>query len=377
MNYNFFYRKLLVDNYSSSNKVQFKPHEGSNGTDPFPTTVHMVKSGFVRDVPKTHPSFHQVRTACHDMNYVLSRDKQKPSYLFSSQNKDPVETENNYNGPGYMTTENHTRFVKQECPDYISSMDKTFAPTEGSGFTHAFNNEPITYRPNECFDGKYPGWVTNRPTQNSEMKKSFRPTENPEGREPFNKLAKNPVRLTTGCRDINVLAAFASRPKDTYTKPNDVHQLTEQRIKKNDPAEHLNMCHATQSPSMTKSAFRGQQPKNDSFHRLGNCDKKEDTGFTQNNCKFVESIESPDSLRRFRSHYKDRFYDKNPKLSKDLPRDDVLRQLSNGFTKSTAVNRYGTEKTVGEEIKNLHSYVRKSVVARFPYTVNDSKYIRT
>ena len=367
-------RKLLVDNYSSSNKIQFQSHQGSYGNDSLPKDVHVVKSGFVRDVPQTLPPYHQVRSACYDMNYLL-KEKQAPSYLFSLQNKDPIESENNYHGPGFMTTENHTWFVKQQN---IDTSEKTFGLKQGSGFTHAYNNEPITYRPNECFDSKYPSWKTWRPTATSVMKMSFKTMENPKGKEAFNKLSKRAVRLASGSRDINVLPAYAVRPPETYTKINDVHSLTEKRIKKNDPAEYFNMCHVKQFPSMTQSTFQGLQPKEELFFNfLKNCDKKENTGYSQNNCKFNGNIETPVSLKRFVSHYKHRFHDKNPKSSANLTESDVLKQLSNGFTKSTAVNSYGSEKATNHELAELHPYIKKSIVARYPYTVHDSKYTRT
>lgn len=44
---------------------------------------------------------------------------------------------------------------------------------EKSGFTHAYNVEPVTFRPHENHTGDLPGNVTWRPTGDSVMKKSF------------------------------------------------------------------------------------------------------------------------------------------------------------------------------------------------------------
>ena len=52
--------KLLTDNYLSMTKVHFKPTKGSDGKDPFPKHVYMVKSGFVRDTTPTVPSTNKV-----------------------------------------------------------------------------------------------------------------------------------------------------------------------------------------------------------------------------------------------------------------------------------------------------------------------------
>jgi hypothetical protein len=46
---------------------------------------------------------------------------------------------------------------------------------EESGFTHANNVEPVTFRPHENFGGEFSGHVTWRPTGRSIMKKDFNP----------------------------------------------------------------------------------------------------------------------------------------------------------------------------------------------------------
>ena len=65
-----FFSEVLVDNYKSSNKLQFPPHQGSDGKDPLPTQrPHAKKSGFVRDVPQTLPPYKQTRTGMTLFNY--------------------------------------------------------------------------------------------------------------------------------------------------------------------------------------------------------------------------------------------------------------------------------------------------------------------
>ena len=44
---------------------------------------------------------------------------------------------------------------------------------EESGFTHAHNIEPVTFRPRENFGGELPGYMTWRPTGRSMMKNDF------------------------------------------------------------------------------------------------------------------------------------------------------------------------------------------------------------
>ena len=52
-------------------------------------------------------------------------------------------------------------------------MSSRHSPKEESGFTHAQNIEPVTFRPKENHGGELPGHVTWRPTGKSVMKKDF------------------------------------------------------------------------------------------------------------------------------------------------------------------------------------------------------------
>ena len=362
-----YFRELLADNYSSSNTKHFQPYQGSYGTDNFPNShVHMIKSGFVRDVPRTLPLQQQVRTVCYDPRHATKA--KTCSFLYHLQNKDPIERENNYYGPSFMSTENHTHFIG-EPSQRMDTSTKTVGRKEGSGFVHAYNNEPITYRPNECFDGAYPGWCTWRPTSRSVMKKAFKPSQNSNGTESFKLLSKRAERDTGYTREIKPRPEYTVNPLAAYTKLSDVHSLTEQNVKKNDPAEYFNMFHATQHPSMTKSTFRGLQRKETSLtenSRKVSIGKNEETGYTENNCKFVETPETHDSLKRFDTHYQLRFYDKNSKLNAASTKY-VMGQSSNGFTKSTSVQKYGTSVDTMKQFRELHPYVARSNAVRDPY----------
>lgn len=56
---------------------------------------------------------------------------------------------------------------------------------EDTGFTHAYNVEPITFRPNECHVTNLPGHVTWRPTGQSLMKRDYVSCPPLGGQEPL------------------------------------------------------------------------------------------------------------------------------------------------------------------------------------------------
>ena len=329
----------------------------------------MIKSGFVRDVPRTLPLQNQVQTVCF---YPQQEMKPKPrSLLYHMKNKDPVEKENSYHGPGFMSTENHTRFIG-EPSHRMDTSTKTVGPKEGSGFVHAYNNEPITYRPNECFDGVHPGWWTRRPTSNSIMKTAFKPSVSSNGTESFKLLSKRAERDTGYTREIKPRPEYTVHPLEAFTKLHDVHPLRQKMIKKDDPAEYFNMVCAATHPSISTSTFQGlQQNKislNDTSQKVS-IGKKEETGHTENNCKFVETTETPQSLKRFATHYQLRHNNKNCK--NEASTKSVMDQCSNGFTKSTYVQQYVD---MTKQLRELHPYVARSISKRDPYyNVQDTR----
>merc|ERR1739841_497180 len=112
---------------------------------------------------------------------------------------------------------------------------------------------------------------------------------------------------------------------------------------------------------------------------MGPQHKKESTGFTQNNCQYVQQHETPTSLTRFHSHYKGVFYNKNTPTHTHTEKDQTtLTQLANGFTKSTGVHCFDAGAcSNGGGVMQLHPYVKRSIHSRFPYTDHDTKYTRT
>ena len=101
--------------------------------------------------------------------------RNKP-YLHTIRSRDPVELENGGYGPGFMTTETHERF-RGEPSDRKDLHQKDVGPGEGSGYSHAYNVEPVTFHPDYAHKGDRPGWMTYRPTGTSIMQTSYQPSQ--------------------------------------------------------------------------------------------------------------------------------------------------------------------------------------------------------
>ena len=69
-----------------------------------------------------------------------------------------------------------TLYLLEHCKISLAELESSrHSQKEESGFTHAHNVEPVTFRPHENFGGEFPSHVTWRPTGRSVMKKDFNP----------------------------------------------------------------------------------------------------------------------------------------------------------------------------------------------------------
>lgn len=372
--------KLLTDNYNSVTKIHFKNNKGSDGRDPFPKRAFMVKSGFVNDTSPTVPTVGKVRSVCVDTKYEGTIYPHLNPRLHQIRSKDPIARENAGHGPSFMSTENQSNF--RGCrSNRMDLSTKTVGPKEESGFTHAFNNEPITFKPTEAYDGNYPGWYTWRPTGTSLMKTDFQPSRYLDGNEPFTTVPGGSDRNTGYTREIKPNSEFTARPDQVYTKMNQVQPLVQQRIKRQDPAEYSNLVHAKVYPSMSSGTYRGLQRGEETLtDKLGNVSigRKEETGFTENNCRFVQTAETGNSLQRFNTEYTKRYSDQNPKGDDRMghTQGNAMEQLGSGFTKATEVQGFGADINSTEQLRKLHPYVARSIKAKDMYYdshVHDNK----
>nr|XP_058963172.1 protein phosphatase 1 regulatory subunit 32-like [Pocillopora verrucosa]XP_058963173.1 protein phosphatase 1 regulatory subunit 32-like [Pocillopora verrucosa] len=364
--------RLLTDNYASITKKHFLPSKGSGGSDPFSRGLYMTAtSGFVKDIPVTIPRSRQVSDVHIDTRAKGTVYPFHRPLLHTLKQKDPISRENAFHGPSYMSTESHTSFLGKPS-QRMDTSTKSVGYKEGSGFTHAYNDEPITFNPMEAHEGiRDPRW-THRPTGFSIMKKDFLPVEYLHGNESLPVLSNGSERGTGFTHGTKARPVFYSKVGQDYTKLGDLHPRVQERVKKMDPAEYSNMVNPHAFASTAKISFKGKQ-RNDptEAERLGNTSTgtKELTGYSENNDQYFETAETTDSLKRFETHYNAKHYDMNPRGEDRLGTTDgnVMIQLPNGFTKGTSVHTLGPDVNTTAELRWHKPYVSRSIKARDPY----------
>ncbi|XP_038073706.1 protein phosphatase 1 regulatory subunit 32-like [Patiria miniata] len=367
--------KLLRKNYTSITKMHFNPAQDSNGRDPLPSNLTQVGSGFTRQDPITTPTVNNVQHVCVDTRYhgigptisgVLPRHR---PLLHKLRSKDPVSAEHAAHGPGFMSTESKVRYQGRPS-ERLDVSTKTVGRKEGSGYTHAYNVEPIQFHPGSSFSNELPGFYTDRPTGVSVMKTAFLPSQYSKGDEKLPVVANRSDR-ETGFTHEKAKPLYVNRVmRDAYTTNEQVPGAVENRTKKADPAEYLNMTNPDNHSSITSKSFLGKQRPDPSEHeRLGRyyVGNKELSGYSDNNDK--PQVQIPIEPMRWITHYDTKFYNMNPKGKARAGRTfgNVMDQLPDGFTKSTAVHSFGPELDSTAQLRQLHPYVARSIKARDTY----------
>ncbi|KAK3096952.1 hypothetical protein FSP39_005069 [Pinctada imbricata] len=360
---------ICSKNYHTVTELHFQPYKENNGAEPLPGNVHQVGSGFIRQKPITYPTEREVKGVFIDTRAATAPmdilPKAKPR-LHTLRPKDMVEDENTGYGPKYMVSETKQKYIGDQ-PERMDLTNKTVGPSEETGFTHAYNVEPITFIPGQPHKNELPGWATGRPTGVSIFKTDFRRSEYPHGDEPLPSLAHGSERGTGFTRE-KAKPLYVNRVMtDAYDRAADIPNLRLDRTKKVDPAEYLNMQNPNNFSSVTGKTFLGQQrPSQTESDRLGHTGvgTQELSGYSENNDRFVAVS---DDVRRFTTHYMTRFGPDPTPVGKDREghtRGDVQLQKPDGFTKSTAVHSYGPEIQTTETLRRLEPYVSRSIKAR-------------
>ncbi|XP_031556028.1 protein phosphatase 1 regulatory subunit 32-like [Actinia tenebrosa] len=364
--------KIVSDNYASITKKHFLPSKGSQGFDPFSRGLHMTAtSGFVKDIPGNLPKSHQVASVHIDTRRQGTVYPAHRPLLHTLNQKDPIQRENAFHGPLYMSTEARTRFLGLPS-ERMNTSCKTVGHKEGSGFTHAYNDEPVLFNPMEAYEGLKDPRFTSRPTGYSVMKGSFRPVEYQHGNEEFPILSHASDRNTGFTHGTKVKPVFYMKLNDAYTKQDDLHPRIQQRVQKIDPCEYSNIIKPYTYSSTSKLAFRGKQCNDPSeAARLGNTSigNKEPTGYSENNDKFFETAETEELLRRFDTHYNAKLYNMNPAGDARMghTRGNLQTQLPDGFTKSTSVHKFGPDINTTVQLRGQKPYQARSIKARDPF----------
>ncbi|GFN85744.1 protein phosphatase 1 regulatory subunit 32-like [Plakobranchus ocellatus] len=301
-------RRICDGNYRSVTQLDFQPYRDHTGLEGLPGSVHQVGSGFIRDKPLTIPTENKVNGV-----FIDTRAKSAPSNILPRHKpllhhlhaKDPVELENHGYGPRFMRSETQERFKGQPWPS-VDISTKELGPQEVSGFVHNINDEPVTYEPKMAY-------------------KNDRPA---------------------------------------YDRLCDMPSLKADKTRRQDPVEYLNMQFPHNRTSVTGELFKGQQrPSPSEPDRLDRTAVgfKEETGYVENNIPFVQMS---DNKMRFITHYMTRFGPDPTPVGVDRAghlRGGVQRQKPDGFTKSTAVNNFGSTQTSSEVLRRIEPYVGRWV----------------
>lgn len=330
--------RLLVDNYDSVTNKSFRRYKAPNGTEPFPSDTFQAGSGYMREKAVSVPIKSEVYS-----NFIDTRMASAPAdilprghpYLQKIAPKDPVELENHGYGPRFMSTEYKTRY-KGDKHDLTTKPGDTDLKSDGSGFVHNQNIEPITFNPDQAHEGSVPGWMTNRPTGVSIATTAYRPITHAKGHEPLPHIAVPSEHGSGFTVSTKAKPDFVSRePGDAYNK------------------------------STTADTYKGLQnePLSEAA-RIGNTKSgdKEPTGFIRNNDRYVYSADNP---ARFITHNQTRYLDRTPI---GLDREghtwgNVQRQLPDGFTRSTDTHSYGPVANINGQLLTVNPYVGKSLKA--------------
>ncbi|XP_070191414.1 stabilizer of axonemal microtubules 4-like isoform X2 [Littorina saxatilis] len=370
--------RICGTNYHTVTELCFQPYKEHSGKEPLPNSVHQVKTGFVREDPITHPTDGQAKSVFIDTRVasapasVLPRGK---ALLHKLQAKDPIELENTGYGPGYMSTETKERFKGKQAPHDYDLNYMAVGPLTDSGFTSAYNIEPVTFYPNNPHLGDKPGWFTSRPTGHSITKTTYNPWSYPRGDE-VNPGVTDPSERGSGFTRETAKPLYLHRiPGDAYDKADNMPGLKLNRTQKSDPMEYLNMVHPNNHSSTHKDQFLGTQSRPLSHPDKLNRTKmgwQELSGYSENSDRFVKV---PDDQRRFITHYMTRFEDSTPHgLNRaGHTRGAIQRQKTDGFTMSTRVHDFGPDIDNTQTLRTMEPYQARSIKARDVF-YDDHKY---
>jgi len=354
----------LLKNYSSSNSFQFRKSAGPNGTDQLPGKLHMAKNSFVRDLHPTLPCSRQIGETLK-INATNKFNKSPASLLKLRSNVRSGLLEDHPKAS--LATENTTEFEDRIHEQTQLTSKPDIGPKCESGFTNSLSKEPITYREDECYGVQN---FCRRPTGISNMRNSFQPLHSADGKEEYIMLSQRAANVNGYTKSMKPRAEYALHRLDTYTKANDLQPTMLRRLQKNDKGEFFNVLYAAPFPSMNSASYT-RHPKPDSGPEKRRIGPKEETGFTENNCKFIPTLETGQSLKRFDTHYKARFCNKNlkPVPFTANPGKTTLMQKGNGFSKSTRVHS-PIGKRIDVTLPTMHPYVVRSNASRDPSYVN-------
>ncbi|KAM5138206.1 stabilizer of axonemal microtubules 4-like [Mantella aurantiaca] len=294
---------ILRNNYTSITNRDFVPHQHVTGTEPLPHMLCTPQSGFIRSSEVTIPKSRAVKSVHFDTRdqgsgVIAGLLPQHRPLLLMPPGKGSPEIENLRHGPSFMSTEYKTRFTGKS-PQTGSSQNAVIGAMENSGFTQGSNMEPITHDPHS--QHRVPMGY-HRLMGHSITKTDFLPSSTLQGREPLPALAKNSERDSGFSREIDQVLRTSSLPDDS--RP-------------------------------------GICMKQDDLLGRVYVGKKESSGFSNNNLKYVQP--EKELPQHYLTNYNQRFIDLAPhgKDREGWTRFGIQNQLHSGFSVNNEIHITG------------------------------------
>nr|XP_002128219.3 protein phosphatase 1 regulatory subunit 32-like [Ciona intestinalis] len=358
--------KILEDNYSTSYYKQHQPYYcGSNGTDKLPLRITRNESGFTQKIPITTADTKVVQQSRVE---TIDKYKYRP-LLHRLQNKQVGHLDD---GSLHLATETNLCY-KGEPSKRMSTHLKDIGVKEPSGFTHYHHFDPVQYLPRAPFNGERP--CINRPTGFSQNQRYYKNWPNMSGCEMNHGICKRAQR-DNGYSYETARPRFVNRvPEDSFTKLHQVPYPVIGRIKKKDPCEFVNMSLGSDHSTLAKTWFRGEQPPRGGGRELGPVGRKEFSGYSANNDRYVGV---DDDRSRFTTHYNVKYGESlHERNYKGWAHTTDLGKPKNGFTKSTTVHIYGDGKRFKEsDFESYHPLVSKVIKMENPGYVDNTRNMK-
>uniref|UniRef100_H2YIK0 Uncharacterized protein n=1 Tax=Ciona savignyi TaxID=51511 RepID=H2YIK0_CIOSA len=357
--------KLLCDNYNTSYK-QHKPYySGSDGNDKLPLRVFRTETGFTQKVPITTADskvVHQSR--------LESLDTYKYRPLLHKLNNKRVGHLDE--GSLNIVTETNTCY-KGEPSQRMATHLKDVGVKEPSGFTHYHHFDPVQYLHRAPYAGERS--YINRPTGFSQSQVKYLNWPNMTGREMNTGVCKRAQR-DNGYSYETARPRFVNRvPDDSFTKLQQVPPPMANRIRKQDPCEFVNMTLGANHSTLATAWFKGAQPARSGVRDMGSVGRKEFSGYSTNNDRYVEI---KDNRSRFTTHYDAKYGESLcERKYKGWADASEARKPTNGFTKSNKVHSYGDGRRFNERsFENYHPLVSKVIKMENPGYVDNTRNMK-
>ncbi|BFZ10010.1 hypothetical protein BsWGS_13049 [Bradybaena similaris] len=322
-------RRICDGNYRSVTQLDFQPYRDPSGLEAFPMNVVQATSGFVRAKSEIMPE--------------------------------------DYKGPQNRKSETHDKFQSLMWPN-VDVSTKDVGPQQLSGFVRNSADDPITFEPQKAHENLKPGWCTHRPTGMSISKTSYIPKAWSRGDDRFpGGISHGSERGTAFTREEVKPKYVNTKAPEAYDKLVDMPGIKVDRTRKQDPAEYINMQAPHNKSSMHNEQFKGQMrsaPTDAEKLNSISVGFKEDSGYVKNNTPYLQPAEDK---MRFLTHYTSRFgLDPTPVGAERAGhlRGGIQKMNPNGFTKSVALNDFGTEATSTQVLQSVEPYVGRSLKAR-------------